>query len=358
MTEILTGPAACAALADHADFIDRGGPPFSSTAHWLSAAAAMLPGEPVVVMVERPLNRPLPPAALGAFAVTRKLGVPSISMLGGEYGDYTQFYTDGPDAAGELAAAVAGWLRRQRVWSMDLEQLPIGDPTAAALAALLPGASIEPGPVMPRIEGLANGYVISRSRRRQGQKAFNRMEADGRTSVRVTVRDPQELERWLPEVVGVRRGRDHGVGRRSQLDDPGTRAFYERIVMDRIGAGRAELNLVLIDGVIGGYAIVMIDGEVHRLFDGRVAHDLLRYRGGTVADLMAVTNASEAPGIETFDWLRGESTAKFGTAELRREGLHAASHRFLTSVTDRCVALKSNLKQALPDHVVRRLVSR
>ena len=219
------------------------------------------------------------------------------------------------------------------------------------------GPVIAPGPVMPRIDGLKSGYTVSRNRRRKVQKALNRIEADGRRCERRTVRDLDGFVRWLPQVLEVRRARDHGVGRRSQLDDPATRSFYQRVVRDAAREGRAELNLVLIDDEVAAYAIVMKDGDAHRFFDGRVAHHLQRYLAGHVADMMAVTNAVEAPGVDAFDWLRGESLAKFGTGEPRREELRATSHRVLGTLAQGRDAVKAKVKHALPEPVVRRLVS-
>jgi CelD/BcsL family acetyltransferase involved in cellulose biosynthesis len=354
MATVHTGAAARAALAEHAGFIDRDAPAYSASARWLSTAAELLPAEPVVIVVASSDGAP---AALAALGVTQRLGVGSVTTLGGEFSDYTRFPAVDGDAAVALAAAVADWLKQHRFWSLTLEQLPPDDPTLAALADLLPGAEIAPGPVMPRIDGIASGYTPSRSRRRKVQKALNRLETDGLTCERLTVSEPQAVLDRLPQIIEVRRDRDHGVGRRSQLDDPTIRSFYERIVGDAARAGRAELNLVLIDGEVGAYAMVMKDGAAHRFFDGRIAHHLQRYCAGHIADMMAVMNAAEAPGVDTFDWLRGESLAKFGTGEPRREELRATSHRMLGAFTEGRDALKARVKDRLPESVVRRLVS-
>ena len=341
-------------LADHAAFIDARASAFSTSSSWLGAAADFLPTEPVVVTVRSAGEL----AGLAALGVTQRVRLRSITMLGGELNDYTQFFVAGDDAVAGLAFAVADWVSSHRWWSLSLGQLPAGDPVLAALAALLPRAAIEPGAEMPRIEGLKDGYAVNRNRRGKVRNAMNRMTTDGRACERLTITDPDLLAHWLPRVIDVRRERDHGVGRRSQLDDPGTCAFYGHVVAEAVRSGRGQVNLVLIDGAVGAYTIVMADGSTHRLFDGRVANDLQHYWGGLVANMMAVTNAIEAPGVDTFDWLRGKSIDKFGTAELRREGLRATSHRLVSSVDVGRAALKAKVKDALPDEVLRRLASR
>ena len=132
---------------------------------------------------------------------------------------------------------------------------------------------------------------------------------------RVVVDDAEKLERWLPAVVNLRRGRDHAAGRRSHLDQPAVLAFYEAVVGDAVLRGRAAINLLVVDGEVAGYALPMYDGPAHRLFDGRVAEEFQRYRGGMVCDLMAVARAVEDPRVTTFDWLRGCTPAKFANHE-------------------------------------------
>ncbi len=102
----------------------------------------------------------------------------------------------------------------------------------------------------------------------------------------------------------------------------------------------------------------MYDGTVHRLFDGRVAEDFQRYRGGMVCDLMAVTRAGEDPSVTTFDWLRGITPAKFANHEVRRVGLRAASSALVTVVQDWEDAARRRIKAALPEAAVRKLVAR
>jgi hypothetical protein len=102
----------------------------------------------------------------------------------------------------------------------------------------------------------------------------------------------------------------------------------------------------------------MYDGTAHRLFDGRVADEFQRYRGGMVCDLMAVTRAVEDPGVTTFDWLRGITPAKFGNHESRRVGLTAVSSAMVTVAQDWEDAARRSIKAVLPGAAVRKLVAR
>jgi hypothetical protein len=102
----------------------------------------------------------------------------------------------------------------------------------------------------------------------------------------------------------------------------------------------------------------MHDGATHRLFDGRVAEDFHRYRGGMVCDLLSVLRAAESPDVTTFDWLRGRTPSKFGNHVVHRVGLRAASAGLVRAVEDWEDAARRRVKAALPAAAVRRLVTR
>ena len=68
----------------------------------------------------------------------------------------------------------------------------------------------------------------------------------------------------------------------------------------------------MVDEDVAGYGVTMLDGPVHRLWDGRVADEWQRYRGGLVCDVTAVRRAIDTPGVSTFDWLRGRKPGALG----------------------------------------------
>jgi len=351
---IARGRDAAREIEELAGFIDARSGAFTTSSSWLAAAARWLPGEPVVLSAWADAA----PVALAALTVTTRAGVPQISFLGGEFNDYSAFYYDDRAGAELLAATLEAWVLQHRFWALALDQVRPEDAVLAALAARLPGAIVEDGPLMPRIEGLKDGYRIGKNRRQQLNNATNRLTCDGCHWEQVVVSDVVALERWLPRLIEVRRERDHGCGRRSHLDDPAARSFYGAVLRDGVARGRAVVNMLVVDGEVGGYAAVMIDGDTHRLFDGRVAERLQRYKGGVVADLMAVSHAIEAPGVTTFDWLRGESPVKFGNAEIRNVQLRAVSHPAIRSIENARTATRRRVREVLPESVVRRLTER
>ncbi len=351
---VATGAGAIAVLEELASYVDARAEAFSARSPWLLAAARHLDGEPVVVVVREDGEV----AALAALSATRHRGATRVSLLGGDLNDYGQLHHDGPRAARLLAAAVADWLVARRRWSLDLGQLAPEDPALAELARLLPGAVLVPGAPMPRIEGIGSSYRVKRDRRRKATGAFNAAGRDGLSAEKLVVDDLAGLERWLPALVAVRRERDHASGRRSQLDDPGTLAFHTAVLRTAFAAGRGVVHLMLVEGEVAGFVTVLVDGEAHRLYDGRVADRWLTYRGGTVCDIEAVLRAQDDPGVHTFDWLRGRTEAKFGNVEVVRSGLRASSHRSVDRLDRWEAAVRRRVKAALPEAAVRRIVRR
>lgn len=352
-THVHTGDAARAAIHAEAGFIDRHSTAFSTTAAWLAAAAEHLPGEPVLLTVRRDGAT----VALAPLSVLQRRGARRIELLGGELNDYGQLFAEDEQAAAALADSLAGWVVAQRRWTLTLSQLPAGDPVAAALAARLGGVVVE-GPAMPLIAGVGTDYRVSRNRIRKNTKMLNRLEVDGVAWEQLVIDDPTGLEQWLHPIIEVRRARDHGHGRRSHLDDPAARAFYEAVVRSAFARDRAVLHLVVVDRAVAGFGLVMRDGGAHRLFDGRVAEELQRYSGGSICDLAAVRAAEQDPEVATFDWLRGTTDGKYGNDEVHRYELRAHSHRWITAVDEGERVARQRIKATLPDAAVRRLVSR
>ena len=355
-SEVAVGAAALERIEASASFIDRHASAFCTTSAWLRAAARNLGGEPVVITVHDAGSTVV---ALAACSRSRQRGVWGIALLGGEFNDYGQLYYASESAGVVLATATAAWVQGEhRAWSLALDQLPEGDPAVATLLDLLPRARLEPGPPIPQIRGIGTDYLVSRNRRRKANNAVHRIEADGLAWHQVTVHERTDLDRWLPTVIDVRRERDHACGRRSHLDDPGARAFYVEVVRDLCDAGRLHLDLLLVDGTVAGYGMVVADPSAHRVFDGRVAEGLTRYRGGLVCDLMAVQRAEADPSVATFDWLRGRAGGKFGNDEVMRVGVVAASHAVVERLDRWDDAARRAVKALLPDAALRRIARR
>ena len=354
VAEVSTGEAAVTRLGHCAELVDRHSTAFSTSSAWLTAAAVHLTGEPVAVVIRDGAT----PVGHAALSRTRRRGVPRVTVLGGDFNDYGQLYYTDDHAAVALAAAIADWVRAEhRFWSLSLDQLP-DDLVLAELVSRLPGATVSPGQPIPQIVGIGTDYRLSRNRRRKANNALNRIEADGLSWEQLVITDRDELERWLPTIIDVRRQRDHGCGRRSHLDDPGSRAFYETVVRDACDEGRLTLDLLLVAGQIAGYGIVLAEAGAHRMFDGRMAHELQRYRGALVCDLAALARAQDDPAVSTFDWLRGRTDAKFGNHEVHLSCLVASSHAFVDRLDGWDRRIRHRAKALLPAAALRRLAQR
>lgn len=351
---VLTGAAAIEGLRQSAEFIDELSEEFCTTSTWLLAAAELLPGNAAIMVLDRDGGV----VGLAPLSVVSRGPVRDISFLGGEHVDYCRLFARDRHAALVLGDALADWLGSLPAWSLELVQLHPGDPVLARLAQRLPNVSVAAGPPMPRIEHLERGFEIGRTWRKHVKSAENRLRTDQRDVEHLVVTSPAELARWLPAVIEVRRGRDHALGRRSQLDAPRVQAFYTRVVQEAVAAGRCRIYLQVVDGQVGGFSTIMLDGDTHRIFDGRVAEDFQRYKGGLTTAVHAVEDAIGTPGVVTYDWLRGSSPTKFGNAEIRRAGLSAVSHRAIRVAAQSRVRTKALIKRAVPDDVVRRLARR
>ncbi|MCR1781998.1 GNAT family N-acetyltransferase [Nocardioides carbamazepini] len=353
-TQVEVGGAATARLGRLSGWIDERSAEFCTTADWLRAAARHLPGTPVVITVG-PADAP---AALAALSLGSRRGIRRIELLGGDLNDYGRLFHEDDVAAAALADALVRWLASHRSWSLDLDQLDPDDAAVRVLTERLPGCRVETGPPMPRIEGVGGTFRISRNRRRSVRRATGRLDADGRAWRTVVATDLDDVERWLPVLVEVRRRRDHAAGRRSHLDDPRMRSFHEAVLLDAAARGRLVVDVLVVDDDVAGYAVTMVDGETYRLFDGRVAEEWQRYQGGIVCDMLAVVRAAEAPGVTTFDWLRGRTEAKFGDHETRRVAVRAASGAVVVAVDAWADGLRRRARAAVPASLVRSLVAR
>ena len=126
--------------------------PVTARGTWLTAVLAVRAtgpsfARPVAVVVDDP---PGEAPAAAAFLLVGRLGLrTAISLLGAGAGPLpggrpaTRLLARDEAAADALAAGIAALPARCRgPWTLDLAGLPLGDPTAAALAARLPTATL------------------------------------------------------------------------------------------------------------------------------------------------------------------------------------------------------------------------
>ena len=158
--------------------------PLTARGPWLTAvlavrAARRAPGRPVAVVVEEP-GSAVPAAA--AFLLVRRAGPrTTVSLLGAAAGPVpggrppARLLARDEGAAEALAAGIAAIPARCRgPWTLDLAGLPLGDPTAAALAARLPTATL---------------------RTERSRMLVDQLPAEGRST------DPRDVDRILPALL-------------------------------------------------------------------------------------------------------------------------------------------------------------
>lgn len=161
--------------------------PVTARGPWLTAvlnasAARRGGGRPVAVVVEpHPQGRP---EAVAFLTLRRRGPVTSVTLLGDGVGPAPQgrpparLLTRDPSAAEQLAAGICELLGTLRgPHRLRLGGLPLGDPTARALAARLPDGMIGNARSTAPADGLDAVGRVRRSR------------------------DPRELERWLPDLL-------------------------------------------------------------------------------------------------------------------------------------------------------------
>src|SRR4051812_40570608 len=149
---------------------------------WLTAvlnagAAHRFSGRPVAVVVEA--HRQGRPDAVAFLLLRRRGPVATVSVLGTDQappgGPSARLLARDEEMAGLLAAGVADLLRSlHRPRQLRLAGLPLGDPTARALAARLPDGVLATGRTYALLDDLDEVGPVVRSR------------------------DPRALERWLP----------------------------------------------------------------------------------------------------------------------------------------------------------------
>ena len=331
------------------DLLASVGAPVTARRTWLERWARSHPRfVPVAVVVEGGAR--LEAAAL--LAVRARPGLTDVVGMGHGTSDYTRLPARDAAAAASLGEAVAGWLRRLRgPWRLRVEQLPPGDPAARAIAGELRCSALVPGDGAPRMmfeTDRSLSKVLGKSARQSERTDWNRIRREGLPVSMARLRAPGDIERRLPEMEEVRRLRDAQLGRRTDLLDPATRAFWRGIVLDLAARGEAEVTLLEVEGRLAAYATCFIDGRAVRMWDARFDPRWARIGAGRITDLVAFHRAREDEGVAEFDWMRGEEgyKARHGNDLVRTEHLLAWSSAPARAVFETPRRVRSALRRA------------
>jgi hypothetical protein len=208
--------------------------PVTARGPWLTAvlndqAAHRRPGvRPAAVVVEA--HRQGRPDAVAFLTLRRRGWATEVTLLGQSVGPIppglpsARLLARAPALAEMLAGGICDLLASLRgPWHLRLTGLPLGDPTARALAARQPDGVIGNERSARLVDGLDDAGAVVRSR------------------------DPRELERWLPQLL-------------AHEDDGRTRGFLRSAARLHAAIGQVELAVVPQGDVLRAGLLTLVVG--------------------------------------------------------------------------------------------------
>jgi EAL domain-containing protein (putative c-di-GMP-specific phosphodiesterase class I) len=297
--------------------------------------------EPWVVVVRRRGSRGIEGAALLA-ARAEESGLAVVGM--GHARSGVTALPARPGAEQALADAVVKTLTalNQR-WSLTLEQLPAGDPVAAAIAGRLEGARLKPDLRVPRVSLDAGGNLrpyLTRNMHRSLKKARNRLESGGHRVEIAFDRDPGAVAGLLGEIERTHRQRDHDLQRSSDIDEPAVLNFWRRVILQHSIRGEVEIASLRIDGVLASYVVGLLDGSSYRIYDGRFDTLHAHFAPGRLLEAATLERVLSDPSYTELDWWSGLSAEKLLTAN---------ASAFRERLTASCPATPATTDDAIAD---------
>lgn len=204
--------------------------PVTARGPWLTAVLnARAPGRPVAVVVEPRAGAR--PEAVAFLALRRRGPVGVVTLLGDGAGPVPQgrpparLPARDPESAELLADGVLEVLGRVRgLRRLRLSGLPLGDPTARALAARLP-----------------DGHIGN------ARSSATTDELDGVGEVHRST-DPRELERWLPHLL-------------ERVPEPRDRGFLRATARLHAAIGQLEVAVLPGAGRPRAALLTLLDGD-------------------------------------------------------------------------------------------------
>ena len=219
-----------------------------------------------------------------------------------------------PAAASALARAVASTVQAMRgVWSLDLEQLPDGDPTLHQLAHELSDAQLLPERRVPGVTFSTAVHlddVLGTGMRRQLRRARARIAADGMEMSIAFDRGQAISLELVDEVEAVHVSRDRDTRRQSDLDRPSDREFWRQVVEATSGDWEVEIASLRLDGRLAAYVVALLDGDTYRVYDGRMCTELGPYSPGHLITAAALDRAMKDRRFAVLDWMTGVASEK------------------------------------------------
>jgi CelD/BcsL family acetyltransferase involved in cellulose biosynthesis len=345
------------ALEAATDLFDATGTPVCARPPWLTTWLEAFPAaEPVAVVAGEPGRVD----GLACLAVSRRGLLRTVTLVGAGPSDYGRLPARDSAAAAALAGGIAGVLRGVRQpWRLRLDQLPVGDPVVAALLAVLPRAYLEDGQPCPQVTFGPDRLPaqLTASGRRALRKARSRLARSGIAMTVDRIRDPGQVRRLVPELIVLHRDRDHRIGRRSDLDDPGRRAFYSAVVSRLAETGQVEILVLRLDRQLAAYFLGFRDGTVYRNWDGRISSGWPELSLGLLLRTELLAELLADPELTGIDMCRGTLQHKMHgvTAVVPTVVVRAESSASVTLALRWAAHLRRTLRRRVPAGLLRRL---
>ncbi len=347
-----------AALAAAADLLAATGAPVCARATWLTTWYETFPQARPVALVA---GRPDRPDGLACLAVRRRGVLRTVTLGGTGPSDYGRLPARDEATADALAGGLADLLGSLAgPWRLRLAQLPVGDPVAGALLRALPHAHTVPGQGCPQLAFVAERTLekhVTASARRGGRQAHGRIERAGLHLTVERVADPGGVGRLLPEIVALKRARDHDLGRRSDLDEDRMRAFYTEVVSRQARAGATEVFALRLDGQLAAYFLGFRDGDVFRNWDGRISSRWPSLSLGQLLRNDMIGRLLAEPELSGIDWCRGELPHKMHsiTEVTPAVDVQAESSPLVRDALEAAAWARRAARSKVPTDVLRRL---
>jgi CelD/BcsL family acetyltransferase involved in cellulose biosynthesis len=259
--------------------------------------------------------------AAAPLALSTRFGVHVVRPVGDGPSDDVRFPSTDERAAALLARGVKEALDATgRPWLLVVRHLGPGQPTVPALVRALPHSVVMTGDMSP---GLALGAErtvrahLTSSQRKPLERRHRRLRERHPDLAVEHLSAEADIAACFAEVARVSRRRDSAVGRRSQLDQPEFRAFFECVVRGLSRRGEVELTTLRIGGELAAHALCLLDDGARRLWHGRYDPRWDSYAVGHLVNLAALQRALDDPRCQVFDWMRGTEDYKTSLSDHR-----------------------------------------
>jgi hypothetical protein len=360
--EVISGPSLLDDLgADLDELHEVTAAPITARRTWLSAwLGAFTEYTPRAVTVREGRHGPLDAVALLCSADAD--GIIDVAGMGHGRNDRGRLSARSVEAADALAAGLVDFLDSLNArWTLRVEQLPADDAVAERLVERLEVGFTVPGGPVPRIQFAEEiGHMeelIGRGLRKQLRRARSRMETEGLDASLHFEVDPERIATLIDEIEHTHRGRDHAVGRRSDIDAEPARQFWRDVIGRHAARGEVEVATLRFGSELAAYVVSLLDGTSYRVLDGRFDTTWSRFSPGRIVETATLEKALADGRFSNLDWMNSVASEKLVAANYfeATEHLIACSRsltaglalRELEAVLDEDVENQPTAKRAL-----------